>query len=68
MHARACLIAAATCLVLVLGGCAGGSEGESESKPASGTALVDLRSVDQLRTHFNEKEGVARLILVLAPT
>jgi len=37
------------------------------ARPA-GLAVVDLRSVAQLQARFNVDQGMARLVLALAPT
>jgi hypothetical protein len=55
------VFAIAAAVVLAAAGC-GGSPQRS-----SGT-LTDLRSVDQLKSLFNERSGEPRLILLISPT
>jgi hypothetical protein len=64
---RACLPVAFSIALLLLAGCFGSSDTSSPTTSA-GPALTDLRSVSQFRSLFNEAEGKARLIVLLAPT
>ena len=65
------LVAAA----LGLAGC-GGSDGSTASQgelpaaaePSQGATLIDVTSVDDLRTRFNTDIGQPRLVLLLSPT
>lgn len=65
------LVAAA----LGLAGC-GGSDGSTASQgelpaaaePSQGATLIDVTSVDDLRTRFNADIGQPRLVLLLSPT
>jgi hypothetical protein len=56
-------------LALLVAGCSGGGgdEGSGETT-ASGPALADLTSVDQLKERFNDDRGAPRLIVLVAPT
>jgi hypothetical protein len=54
-------LAIAAVVILAAAGCGGSTE------RSSGT-LKDLRSVDQLKSLFNEESGQPRLILLISPT
>ncbi len=67
--------AVALLAALTLAGCTTGSSGEADtttpttrSSEQEGVRLTNLRSVEQLRTLFNEDRGTPRLILLLSPT
>ena len=55
-------------LALLVAGCSGGGDEGSRETTASGPALADLTSVDQLKERFNGDRGVPRLIVLVAPT
>jgi hypothetical protein len=65
MARRVCLLLLWVCLGLIAAGC-GGSDTEEASPQSS--ELVDLTDINQLKTAFNEGEGVPRLIVLLSPT
>jgi hypothetical protein len=65
MLRAAVLVATAACAVLGLSAC----QSDSDEAPVKVAAtLSDLREIEQLRTKFNEDEGVPRLIVILSPT
>jgi len=54
-------LAITAAVVLAAAGCGG-------SHQRSGATLTNLRSVDQLKSLFNERSGQPRLILLISPT
>jgi hypothetical protein len=54
----------ATAIATASAGC-GGSSGD---RLASSGEVVNLRSVDQVRSAFTHDDGKARLVLLLSPT
>jgi hypothetical protein len=54
-------LAIAAVVILAAAGCGGSTE-------RSSVTLKDLRSVDQLKSLFNEESGQPRLILLISPT
>jgi hypothetical protein len=65
MARAVCLLLVAACLSLVAAGCGGSG---SEDVPAQSSELIDLTDMEQLKTAFNDGEGVPRLIVLLSPT
>jgi ABC-type glycerol-3-phosphate transport system substrate-binding protein len=61
------MLVVATLAALAVAGC-GGSKSSSDAPPQARSSLVDVMEVDQLRVEFNEKQGDARLIVLLSPT
>lgn len=53
---------AAIAAVLLLAACGGSHKAPTTS------GLTDLRSIDQLKSLFNEQSGQPRLILLISPT
>ena len=52
--------------VVAMVGCGGSTSDEPSARAAP--PLSDLAEIGQLRSAFNEKQGVPRLILLLSPT
>jgi hypothetical protein len=59
------LLLTAACVSLALVACGGSDSDEADTQAAT---LSDLDRIEQLRSQFNEKRGVPRLILILSPT